>query len=80
MMEEIEGNTAGRVFQSPAAAAFPGRVAISPEEFAKAADIGLSSVRMGLARGEIPHRRVGTRYLIGLATLDEWFARAGRIE
>jgi excisionase family DNA binding protein len=47
---------------------------------ALAADIGLSerSTRGALRRGEIPHIRVGRRYILPKAAIAEWLRTAGR--
>ena len=47
---------------------------------ALAADIGLSerSTRNGLRRGEIPHIRVGRRFILPKAAIAEWLRTAGR--
>jgi excisionase family DNA binding protein len=54
------------------AAAFPGRVALSPEEFADAVGIGRTLVYLALKKGTIPHRRIGRRFIIPLIALDRW--------
>lgn len=48
---------------------------------ALAADIGLSerSTRSALRRGEIPHIRVGRRFLLPKAAIAEWLRSAGRL-
>jgi excisionase family DNA binding protein len=45
-----------------------------------AADIGLSerSTRSGLRRGEIPHIRVGRRFILPRTAIAEWLRSAGR--
>ena len=45
-----------------------------------AADIGLSerSTRAALRRGEIPHIRVGRRFILPRAAIAEWLRTAGR--
>ncbi len=45
-----------------------------------AADIGLSerSTRSALRRGEIPHIRVGRRFILPRAAIAEWLRTAGR--
>ncbi len=59
---------------TPAAAlAFPGRLGISPEEFADATNIGRTLVYLALQRGEIPCKRIGRRIVIPLSALDAWF-------
>ena len=47
---------------------------------ALAADIGLSerSTRNALRRGEIPHIRVGRRFILPKAAIAEWLRTAGR--
>ena len=47
---------------------------------ALAADIGLSerSTRSALRRGEIPHIRVGCRFILPRAAIAEWLKSAGR--
>ncbi|MDP8988618.1 MAG: helix-turn-helix domain-containing protein [Acidobacteriota bacterium] len=47
---------------------------------ALAADIGLSerSARNALRRGEIPHIRVGRRFILPKAAIAEWLRTAGR--
>lgn len=62
---------------SPSTLAFPGRVSISPEEFAEATGLGRTLVYLALSRNEIPHRRVGRRILIPLSSLDTWLAQLG---
>lgn len=54
-------------------AAFPGRVGISPEEFAEATGTGRTLVYLALQRNEIPHKRIGRRIVIPLSALDRWF-------
>lgn len=50
----------------------------SVTELAK--DIGLSerSTRAALRRGEIPHIRVGRRFILPRAAIAEWLRSAGR--
>jgi excisionase family DNA binding protein len=45
-----------------------------------AADIGLSerSTRAALRRGEIPHIRVGRRFILPKAAIAEWLRTGGR--
>jgi excisionase family DNA binding protein len=47
---------------------------------ALATDIGLSerSTRSALRRGEIPHIRVGRRFILPKAAIAEWLRTAGR--
>src|SRR5580693_9304983 len=47
---------------------------------ALAADIGLSerSTRSALRRGEIPHIRVGRRFILPKEAISEWLRTAGR--
>jgi excisionase family DNA binding protein len=47
---------------------------------ALAEDIGLSerSTRSALRRGEIPHIRVGRRFILPKAAIAEWLRTAGR--
>ena len=47
---------------------------------ALAAEIGLSerSTRSALRRGEIPHIRVGRRFILPKAAIAEWLRSAGR--
>jgi excisionase family DNA binding protein len=47
---------------------------------ALAADIGLSerSTRSALRRGDIPHIRVGRRFILPKAAIAEWLPSAGR--
>jgi excisionase family DNA binding protein len=47
---------------------------------ALAAEIGLSerSTRNALRRGEIPHIRVGRRFILPKAAIGEWLLTAGR--
>jgi len=52
---------------------FPGRLGISPEEFAEAINIGRTLVYQALQHGEIPHRRIGRRIIIPLVALDAFF-------
>lgn len=56
---------------------FPGRIGISPEEYAKATGMGRTLVYLALQRNEIPHKRVGRRIIIPLTALDRWFAQDG---
>jgi excisionase family DNA binding protein len=63
----------GAVVSTTAHAAFPGRVGISPEEFAEATGTGRTLVYLALQRGEIPHKRIGRRIVIPLSALDRWF-------
>ncbi len=59
---------------SPSVLAFPGRIGISPEEFAAATKTGRTLVYLALQRGEIPYRRIGRRIVIPLSALDVWFS------
>ena len=47
---------------------------------ALAADIGISerSTRSALRRGEIPHIRIGRRFILPKAAIAEWLRTAGR--
>jgi excisionase family DNA binding protein len=47
---------------------------------ALAAEIGLSerSTRSALRRGDIPHIRVGRRFILPKAAIGEWLRSAGR--
>ena len=47
---------------------------------ALAADIGLSerSTRSALRRGEIPHIRIGRRFILPRVAIAEWLRAAGR--
>jgi excisionase family DNA binding protein len=47
---------------------------------ALAADLGLSerSTRSALRRGQIPHIRVGRRFILPKAAIAEWLRTAGR--
>ena len=51
-----------------------------PSVAALAEDIGLSerSTRSALRRGEIPHIRVGRRFILPKAAIAEWLRMAGR--
>jgi excisionase family DNA binding protein len=51
-----------------------------PSVAALAADIGLSerSTRNALRRGEIPHLRIGRRFILPKAAIAEWLRSAGR--
>ena len=51
-----------------------------PSVAALAEDIGLSerSTRSALRRGEIPHIRVGRRFILPKAAIAEWLRTAGR--
>jgi excisionase family DNA binding protein len=51
-----------------------------PSVGALAEDIGLSvrSTRSALRRGEIPHIRVGRRFILPRAAIAEWLRSAGR--
>jgi excisionase family DNA binding protein len=51
-----------------------------PSVAALAEDIGLSerSTRSALRRGEIPHIRVGRRFILPRAAIGEWLRSAGR--
>ena len=51
-----------------------------PSVAALAADIGLSerSTRTALRRGDIPHIRVGRRFILPKAAIAEWLRSAGR--
>lgn len=51
-----------------------------PSVAALAKDIGLSerSTRSALRRGEIPHIRVGRRFILPRAAIAEWLRSAGR--
>jgi excisionase family DNA binding protein len=51
-----------------------------PSVAALAADIGLSerSTRSALRRGEIPHIRVGRRFILPKTAIAEWLRTAGR--
>lgn len=60
-----------------AQATFPGRLGISPEEFAAATGTGRTNVYLSLQRGEIPHKRIGRRIVIPLSALARWFCEDG---
>jgi excisionase family DNA binding protein len=51
-----------------------------PSVAALAADLGLSerSTRSALRRGEIPHIRVGRRFILSKAGIAEWLRTAGQ--
>lgn len=51
-----------------------------PTVAALAADLGLSerSTRSALRRGEIPHIRVGRRFILPRAAIADWLRSAGR--
>jgi len=51
-----------------------------PSVAALAADLGLSerSTRSALRRGEIPHIRVGRRFILPRSAIAEWLRAAGR--
>jgi excisionase family DNA binding protein len=51
-----------------------------PSVAALAADLGLSerSTRSALRRGEIPHIRVGRRFILPRVAIAEWLRTAGR--
>lgn len=51
-----------------------------PSVAALAADIGLSerSTRSALRRGEIPHIRIGRRFILPKTAIAEWLRSAGR--
>jgi excisionase family DNA binding protein len=56
-----------------------GRESTYPSVAALAADLGLSerSTRSALRRGEIPHIRVGRRFVLPKAAIAEWLRTAG---
>jgi excisionase family DNA binding protein len=59
----------------------PGEYASTYRSVAElAADIGLSerSTRDALRRGEIPHIRIGRRFVLPRAAIAEWLRTAGR--
>ena len=51
-----------------------------PSVAALAAEVGLSerSTRNALRRGEIPHIRIGRRFILPRAAIAEWLRTAGR--
>jgi len=51
-----------------------------PSVAALAAEIGLSerSTRSALRRGDIPHVRVGRRYILPKTAIADWLRSAGR--
>jgi excisionase family DNA binding protein len=57
-----------------------GRASTYPTVAALAADLGLSerSTRTALRRGEIPHIRLGRRFILPRAAIAEWLRTAGR--
>jgi excisionase family DNA binding protein len=52
-----------------------------PSVAALAEDLGMCerSVRDALHRGEIPHIRIGKRYILPRAAIAEWLRTAGRL-
>ena len=47
---------------------------LTPREAAKLLRVRAENVRELCRRGELPHRKVGSRFLIGRRALEDWLA------
>lgn len=50
-------------------------IAVSPDEAARLAGIGRTTLYAALAKGDLPSIKIGTRRLIRVEALREWLAR-----
>lgn len=50
-------------------------MAVSPDEAARLAGIGRTTLYAALAKGEIPSIKIGTRRLIRVDAIRDWLAR-----
>ena len=69
-----------KTMANPTETASNGSESIYPSVAALAEDIGLSerSTRSALRRGEIPHIRIGRRFILPRTAIAEWLRSAGR--
>lgn len=50
-------------------------IAVSPDEAARLAGIGRTSLYAALAKGDLPSIKIGTRRLIRVDAIRDWLAR-----
>ena len=50
-------------------------IAVSPDEAARLAGIGRTTLYAALAKGDLPSIKIGTRRLIRVDAIREWLAR-----
>lgn len=50
-------------------------IAVSPDEAARLAGIGRTSLYAALAKGDLPSIKIGTRRLIRVDAIREWLSR-----
>jgi excisionase family DNA binding protein len=76
MRDDLREPTERSGFESPAGGCESAYRSVA----ALAADIGLSerSTRSALRRGEIPHIRIGRRFILPKTAIAEWLRTAGR--
>lgn len=52
--------------------------AMTVQELAQRLGVSERTARAALRKGEIPHRKVLTRYVISRRVIEEWLARPGK--
>lgn len=50
-------------------------IAVSPDEAARLAGIGRTTLYAALAKGDLPSIKIGTRRLVRVEAIREWLAR-----
>ena len=50
-------------------------IAVSPDEAARLAGIGRTTLYAALAKGDLPSIKIGTRRLVRVDAISEWLAR-----
>ncbi|WP_415402878.1 helix-turn-helix domain-containing protein [Tateyamaria sp. SN3-11] len=50
-------------------------IAVSPDEAARLAGIGRTTLYAALAKGDLPSIKIGTRRLVRVDAIREWLAR-----
>ena len=50
-------------------------IAVSPDEAARLAGIGRTTLYAALAKGDLPSIKIGTRRLVQVEAIREWLAR-----
>lgn len=50
-------------------------IAVSPDEAARLAGIGRTTLYAALAKGDLPSIKIGTRRLVRVDAIHEWLAR-----
>lgn len=56
------------------------RVTVKPDDLAKMLGTSRATVYAGLRNGRIPSRRIGKRFIIPRAAIDEWLRSSGSAE